>query len=330
MRAGNPKHWALFNQALGLAIALCATVTLVGCNPLGSGPPRSSPNPLLGRGLTQIAVPADIRFIDGPKISLVGGIVFYGRTTETESNIYRLDPTTDSLSALLPSRSYYPLAHPTWKPSGDEITFSGYSYKEKKDGVWRMRLGADPAFVSDGLEADWSSDESQLVVVDSVSATQDIKIVNLATRTTMLVFTAPPRADISDVSLSPDRQSLAFVMNTEENGYLINRLYRLGVDGTNLQPLFSEANGSVADPQWIQQGKWIALLAGPGLDYHLAFVRADGKCNVSPLLELHELTSGDITNDGATAVVTTGSALYRLDVNAALAPKTLADFLQCP
>jgi dipeptidyl aminopeptidase/acylaminoacyl peptidase len=120
-----------------------------------------------------------------------------------------------------------------------------------------------------------------------------------------------------------------FVLAAPENSYLVSRLYLIDVNGDNLTRLSGDLQ-FVSGPEWIQEGEWIAFLMGSGLDRQINFIRADGKCLISPLEGLNNLFSVDFASDGKNAVATSGTSLYRLDIQSALAPRSFTEVLVCP
>lgn len=70
---------------------------------------------------------------------------------------------------------------------------------------------------------------------------------------------------ISDIQISPDNQSVLFVVTepemSEEKGVLVSRIYKKNCTGKEAPFLFSAPNISSIQPRWSPDGQWIAFLS---------------------------------------------------------------------
>jgi len=319
----NHSRHKVANSVLVLAWILAADCTAI----------NSSTSTLRGTGISQLKVPDAIKLALVPAWSPTGSkVAFVGYPSQTEINIYVLDVASENTIPILPPREQYPVSNPQWSPDATRIVYSGNSTTLHKAGIWSVEVDSKPEYIAPGYEASWSPDGSKLAVLDSSASGDQIKIIDMRTEASKTIFTIqskPPQA-LKDIVWSPDASILAFVVITEENGYEVSHLYRIDADGNHEQALLADRQvTSVADPKWILDGKWIAFLLGMGSDRTLNFIRADGQCIVSPLKNLHDLGSMDILPDGTKAVVESQGNLYMLDVQAALAPQSIAETLVC-
>src|SRR5688572_950596 len=68
---------------------------------------------------------------------------------------------------------------------------------------------------------------------------------------------------VSDPQLSPDGRTVAFTVGTADKAgnRVVNHIYRLDIEGTNLRQLTSGA-GSHSSPRWSPDGRLIAFTTG--------------------------------------------------------------------
>jgi Tol biopolymer transport system component len=242
-----------------------------------------------------------------------------------------MDLTTETIEEILPRGEFYPISSPKWSPDGTQISFIGSPISQPGPKVHTMRVDSSPEYLTDGLSAtSWSPDGTSLAVVDDDY--KKIKIVNIENKTSrkIPVATEGSRQVIGQLAWSPDAEHLAFVLEDEENGYEVNSLRRIDVDGQNSQILVYDPQGqTVSDPEWVLDGKWIAFLLGFGPNKRLSFVRPDGQCVFVLLEDYDGISSIDIAEDASDAVVEFNGDLYILDIEKALAPLTLEEALKC-
>ncbi len=291
-------------------------------------------NALSGIGISQIAIPTTINNVFDPSLNPVNSnVAFMGQIGDVNTNIYVLDLSTGAVTAKFPPRTYYPIGWPKWSPDGTRISFSSSDHGESNAGIWISDSSSNTESIASGIGAAWSPDGSRLAVVGSIDDKYEISIVDLATKkpeTIYTVYRTNSQTILSDVDWSPDGSGLAFIVTEENNGSSVGRLYRMGIDGNNSQVLVEVKDKQfLSDPKWVLGGKWIAFLTGPALTYTLSFVKSDGQCIVSPLKNLNDIIAMDISRDGAIAVVRIGTLLYKLDINAMLAPQSLQETLTC-
>jgi Tol biopolymer transport system component len=327
------EFWNISRKILVIAFVLCMMATLVSCVWLSSDSsvPTSVLVPVFPES-NQIDLPDQLKQVIDPDINSTGTeVVFVGKEKETESNLYAVNLDSSLVTPLLPKGSFYLLGHPRWSPDGKAISFSGDSYQDRKGGIWALWLGNNPIYITEGQDAVWSPDGSRLAVISSIASGQEIRITTIKAGQSKTIYHVDSESGriLSDLNWSPDGKTIVFVMAAPENSYLVSRLYLIDVNGDNLTRLSGDLQ-FVSGPKWIQEGEWIAFLMGSGLDRQINFVRADGKCLISPLEGSNNLFSVDFASDGKNAVATSGTSLYRLDIQSALAPRAITEVLVCP
>jgi len=265
-------------------------------------------------------------------------LAFVGQIGESNTNIYVLDLMTGIVTTELPIHAYYPLSDARWSPDDTKISFSGFNPLQPNIGIWILDGISNTETVSATFgTAAWSPDGSKLAVTGYIDGKDEIRIIDLTTKKSESIYTlltTNSQDTISGADWSPDGSTLAFIMTERISDEDVQHLYRIDVNGSNLHVFTNTPTGQFINYfKWILQGKWIAFVAGKGSIYSkLSFIRADDQCMISPLTELNnnDVLDMDISRDGTIAVVRVGVNLYKLDINAMLAPKSLEGALTCP
>ena len=150
-----------------------------------------------------------------------------------------------------------PLLHPQdadWSPDGRVLAFT--------DGLGRLHTieadGSDLQDVpTDGLATNiaYSPTGNQIALVSDKG---DLKILDLGTGTTTVVFEDPPDKRVwFGPTWSPDGSLLAFSMD-EEDGSSINIV---NTDGSGLRQLVAPSEDAT-NPSWSPDGNWISFEGG--------------------------------------------------------------------
>jgi Tol biopolymer transport system component len=301
----------------------------VSCSPTVNS--ISSPAPTLSSniGITQLPLPKRIKVALSPRFNLTGSkIAFVGVHGDRDENLYVYDLTTGTIQAALNEEEFSLVSRPGWSPDG-KVTFSGFSVTQKKHGFWAVQIGSDPEFITSKPGTSWSPDGSRLAVEGPRS--ESIDLINLENETYQRIFRIKGETQhrIRQITWSPDSQTLAFVIEDTINSYRIDRLARIDANGKNYKILNDDPQSiTVFDPTWILDGKWLAFVSVFGLDQGIWFVNERGNCTVR-LSIIKNPGSMDFMEGGSVAIVESRGQLFIVNIDAALAPLTLEEVLNC-
>lgn len=233
-----------------------------------------------------------------------------------------------SAEKLSPSNTFV-LGYIDWSPDGENLTISGGpSNKPELQGIWFINLGNyDMKLFTKGKYFAWSPAGDRMAVMDDLSHT--VRIVYLEDKTESIIQSLQPAESIA---WSPQGDRLV-VSRPEANdqGYRVDRLYLLDIEGEVFQPFLSNSSWSMRRPIWLPDGEWLSfIIVNVPEGGAIAVAPATGECIINWLPELKSIYSVDITQDGKKLLVVSNSYLKIVDIETAAGQHLLPENLSCP
>jgi Tol biopolymer transport system component len=169
----------------------------------------------------------------------------------------------------------------SWTPDGKQLTFSAFSIKDSKNGIWLVDTNSvePPVFLSDRFELASADGKIAIPGTDPSTHADTLYIHNIATSDETKIFSGSG-IGISKLSWSSDGSKLVFLYQKSDGGN-----YGIYVFDANKKTTIQVTpDGDVMHPSFSPDGTMIAYTKGipnsiaPTNILHI--VKSDGSCDV--------------------------------------------------
>jgi TolB protein len=171
--------------------------------------------------------------------------------------LYRMHPDGSGVQRLTYGGGYN--WFPAWSPDGQWIVFAhgssrGQLYRMRPDGSELQRLTYDDAYIN--IQPDWSPDSQWILYECDTDYTYSFCRIHPDGSGFQYVLDTPDQN--RDPAWSPDGQWIVFSSNRLGRD---TRIYRMRLDGSEVQRLTNGPSYADFDPDWSPDGQWIVFVS---------------------------------------------------------------------
>jgi Tol biopolymer transport system component len=224
----------------------------------------------------------------------------------------------------------------SWSPDGSKIAVYGAPLNQlDMGGIWIIQSNNYRQFITQGNKVSWSPTGDQLAVIE-IPRKQGIaliKIVDLQTLEERIIreINTPVAGLLDGLAWSPTGDKLTLVIPGKgSDGYRLDTLYQLSVDGSRFSPLLGELDWSIGSPRWLPGGEWLAFVLWKSGEGNIAVAPSSGDCVLSILPEEITALDIDVSPDGERMIFNHAGGVYIADLRKISGIRAHSDDLRCP